>query len=214
MSEISTVAIPNRHIAVLKQRVPEELALCTSNLLRRPRTRMLELGGRQCSVLQDAGAACGRLSEISLIMLVVLESRDSHAHSWTALPRVCSTASTGSLPMPRLPPSRSKSDEPEHTGMGKLLSFEILNGYVGSFDESPKKEIEVSQGAGITSLQPVPPLLPLVGHIPELPVDVGRPRRAGIRCLFPALYYTWALFVDRRHELSLGGVRGFVGFSL
>ena len=89
MSEISTVANPNRHIAVLKQRVPEELALCTSNLLRRPRTRMLELGGRQCSVLQDAGAACGKLSEISLIMLVVLESRDSHAHSWTALPRVC-----------------------------------------------------------------------------------------------------------------------------
>ena len=39
-----------------------------------------------------------------------------------------STASTGSLPMPRLPPSRAKSDGPELTGMGKLLSFETLNG--------------------------------------------------------------------------------------
>ena len=55
-----------------------------------------------------------------------------------------SIASTGSLLKPRPPPSRTKSDGPRLTSVGKLFRFEPLNGYVGSFDESPKQEIEVS----------------------------------------------------------------------
>ena len=65
-----------------------------------------------------------------------------------------STASTGSLPKPRPPPSRTNTDGPKLTSVGKLFSFEPLNGYVGSFDESPKQEIEVSQKAVLSPFIP------------------------------------------------------------
>ena len=80
--------------------------------------------------------------------------------------------------------------------MGKIFSFETLNGYVRSFDENPKSEIEVSQEAGITSLQPPPPRLPLVGHTPERLADMGRRAEPEYVVYFATLYSMRALLVD------------------
>ena len=92
--------------------------------------------------------------------------------------------------------------------MGKIFSFEALNGYVRSFDENPKSEIAAGQEAGITSLHPPPPLLPLVGHIPERLVDMVHAWSRNT--LFILLLYNIcrALFVDQHHALPIGRVRG------
>ena len=57
----------------------------------------------------------------------------------------------------------AESDGPELTGVGEQFSFETLKGYVGSFDESVKNEIEARQEASLASLYPPYPLYPLGG---------------------------------------------------
>ena len=143
MSEISTLAIPNRHIAVLKQRVPGELALRTRNLC--PGDPVLVCSSlvgayaRSCKILEPLAAGCRRYHLLCSWCSSPGTSMPTHAQR----SRGCaSTPSTGSLPMPRPPPSRTKNDGPKLTSVGKLFSFEPLNGYVGSFGESPKQEIK------------------------------------------------------------------------
>ena len=144
-SEISTVAIPNRHNCRVQATHARGFSIAhEKSLLRRSRTRILELSGRLCSVLQDARAACADYG-IYHSLCSWCWSPGTPVPALAQRYRGCaSTASTCSLPKPRPPPSRAKSDEPELTGMGKLFSFEPLNGYFRSFDEGPENEVEVS----------------------------------------------------------------------
>ena len=71
---------------------------------------------------------------------------------------------------------RAESDGPELTGVGEQFNIETLIGYVGSFDENLKNEIQSREEASST-----PAFSHLEGHRRTDSFDIGRLRRARLR---------------------------------
>ena len=57
---------------------------------------------------------------------------------------------------------RAESGGPELTGVGEKFEFNTLTGYVGSFEENLKNEIEAREEASLT---PITPLFLFLGDI-------------------------------------------------
>ena len=68
-------------------------------------------------------------------------------------------------------------DGPELTGVGEQFKIDTLTGYIGSFDESTKNDIQSRDEASPTYPSP------LEGNLADW-WDIGRLHRAGLHCFY------------------------------